>query len=174
MNSEPWQDSTWILCDVKETCQSVRRNTWQSNDLCIYGCLPGQTSFYKHVDHILTECMLGWARAIIKNEKVAATAKWPATVVHPLQPAECSLYCFNGFRPNHLARHCQLEWHNQHSKPHIGCYKCQKKEDHTMSKCPRKQKKRGGKWVPPLPHVMKKTSLPVMHRASTEWRVVHW
>ena len=58
-----------------------------------------------NVDCIPAECLLGRVRAIVNNEKVAATADRPATVkVHPLMLAEGLLYCFNCFGPSHLVR----------------------------------------------------------------------
>ena len=168
MKSAPWQDGRWILCSVKETNQSVQKNTWQSNGVCIYDWTAHTHTVEllhasANIDHISAKCMLGQARAIINNKKVAAIADQPATVkVHPLKPAEGLLYCFNCSGPNHLARHCQLEWPEQRGKPHVRCYKC-----------PGNGKK-GGVWVPPLPHIMHNLAYQWCVCASIEWCVVHW
>ena len=62
------------------------------------------------IDSIQTESILSRARAVVNNERVAATIDRSATGKVPLsKPTENSLYCFNCSGPNHLAKHCQLE-----------------------------------------------------------------
>ena len=62
------------------------------------------------IDHIQTESIHSRARAIVNNERVAATVDQSATEkVLPPKPMENSLYCFNLSGPNHLAKHCQFE-----------------------------------------------------------------
>ena len=88
------------------------------------------------IDSIQTESMLSRARAVVNNERVAATIDRSATEKVPLpKPTEKSLYCFNCSGPNHLAKHCQFERPTQRRKSSFRCYRCQK-EGHIASKCP--------------------------------------
>ena len=88
------------------------------------------------IDCIQTESILSQARAVVNNERVAATVNRSATEKVPLpKPTENSLYCFNCSEPNHLAKHCQFERLRQHCKPTLRCYRFQK-EGHVVSKCP--------------------------------------
>ena len=61
------------------------------------------------IDCIQMKSILSQARAIVNNERVAATIDRSATEKVPLpKPTENSLYCFNCSGPNHLDKHCQF------------------------------------------------------------------
>ena len=170
------QFSRWTLCPdkaidefyaaLKELASPFRGIPDRAMTYAFMVGLPAHTEELllasANVECIPAEHMLGWPRAIINNEKVAATADQPATVkVHPLKPTECLLYCFNCSGPNHLAWHCQLEWPEQHSKPYVRCYKCQKKS-HTTPKCSGNREREWGVSTT-LALCNAQTSLPVMH-----------
>ena len=61
------------------------------------------------IDHFPMESILSQARAVVNNERVAATVDRSATEKVPLpKPTENSLYCFNCSGPNHLANTASL------------------------------------------------------------------
>ena len=102
------------------------------------------------IDRIQMESILSRVRAIVNNERVAATVNRSATEKVPLpKPTENSLYCFNCSGPNHLAKHCQFERLRQHRKPTLRCYRCQE-EGHVVSKC-LENGNRGERCAPLLP-----------------------
>ena len=62
-----------------------------------------------NIDRNQTESILSRARAVVNNERIAATVDRSATEKVPLpKPTENSLYYFNCSGPNHLAKHCQF------------------------------------------------------------------
>ena len=74
---------------------------------------------------------------------------------------EKSLYCFNCYGANHLAKHCPFERLRQRRKPTLRCYRCQK-ERHVSSKMSGKRRRGRGVSATLAPGKMK-TNLPVMH-----------
>ena len=101
------------------------------------------------IDRIQTESILSRARAVVNNERVAATVDRSAAEKVPLpKPTENSLYCFNCSGPNHLAKHCQFERLRLRRKPTLRWYRCQ--EGHVASKCP-ENGDRGEIWAPISP-----------------------
>ena len=126
--------------------------------------LPAHTQELLHasadIDCIQTESILSRARAVVNNERVAATITRSATEKVPLsKPTENSLYRFNCSGPNHLAKHCQFERPRQRCKPTLQCYRCQK-ECHITSKYP--ENGDGQDVSATLAPVKMKTNLPVM------------